>query len=170
MIDSADKGIPKDKWVPPPLWRRVVKFIPLCCMDMVFQRDDGSVLYGYRLIDPYSLRWSLVGGRFLYGEGLIECARRIAGEYGMGFRDLYLVGVFPVKFDTRSDVSIAVAASGSFGTPVADGKEFSSLAWKRTPPRNLGENYRMMLLKWGEASKSQDFLNLNKVEAQSHVE
>jgi len=84
---------------------------------LILQRDDHSVLYGYRLIDPYARKWSLIGGRFLYGESLMERARRIAGEYGMGFRDLYLVGVFPVKFNARSDVSIAVATSESFRTP-----------------------------------------------------
>jgi len=153
----------KDRWIHPSLWRKIVKVLPLACVDVLFQRDDHSILYGWRLINPYNDVWALPGGRMWHGESVKQCARRIAKEYGLRFEGLYLVGVFPVKFPKRSDVSIAVAVSHISGEPRVDGFEFSRFAWMKTPPVRLGANYRRMVSKWQDASESRDFLRLNQL-------
>jgi len=107
--------------------------------------------------------WALPGGRMLRRESLKEAAIRIAKEYGLGFGRLYLVGVFPVSFATRSDISIAMAALDVRGQPIVDDVEFSKFKWSKNPPRNLGTNYRRMVSKWLHGSMSDDFLRLNKI-------
>jgi len=79
------------------------------------------------------------------------------------FRDLYLVCVFPVNFPKRADITMAVAALGASGEPMVDGFEFSKFAWRKTPPQRLGVNYGRMVARWLAASKSKDFLRLNRL-------
>jgi ADP-ribose pyrophosphatase YjhB (NUDIX family) len=137
--------------------------MPIACVDLIFEREDRSILYGWRVIRPYSGTWALVGGRLLHRENLIACARRIAREYGLGFRDLYLVGVFPITFPGRSDLVVSLAALGPTGDATVDNVEFSKFVWSRRVPSRLGMNYRRMLSKWVAARESRAFLQLNKV-------
>ena len=137
--------------------------MPIPCVDVIFQREDRSILYGWRLINPYNDVWALPGGRIAHRENIKQSARRIARHYGLRFRELYLVGVFPVNFPKRADISVAVAASEVSGEVVADGFEFSRFAWMKTPPKRLGANYGRMVAKWLEASKSKAFLTLNRL-------
>jgi ADP-ribose pyrophosphatase YjhB (NUDIX family) len=75
------KGISKEKWIPPALWKRIINVMPLPCIDVIFQREDQSILYGWRLLSPYNNVWALLGGRLLYRENLAQCAKRIAREW-----------------------------------------------------------------------------------------
>jgi ADP-ribose pyrophosphatase YjhB (NUDIX family) len=146
VIDRFIKGIPAKLWLSQKTWRVVTRKLPLTCMDMIFEREDSSILYGYR-IRPYSNMWALIGGRLLYGEGLRQCARRISSEYHMSVTGLYLVGVFPVRHRTRFDVSIAIAAPLARGNPRTDGLELAKTNWFKEVPTTLGTNYRKMITK-----------------------
>ena len=99
----------------------------------------------------------------MFGENLERASKRIAKEYGMTFDDLYLVGVFPVAFSFRSDVTIALASPNALGDPYADGKEFSVLKWAKNAQRPVGGNYLRMINKWMKIRKSKKILTLNKV-------
>ncbi len=153
-IAPESKGIPTIKWMPEPLWKESLKYIPVPCLDIIFERGDGSILYGYRKISPYNKVWALIGGRMLFGEGMRDAARRLSREHGMMLGRAYLVGVFPVTFQDRSDVSIAIASPESKGKSTPDGQEFNRLQWRSRPPRNLGDNYRKMVVKWMKLRKS----------------
>ena len=163
MIGPEHKNIPEERWIPESLWRKIISSVPLGCIDVVFQRADRSILYGFRIILPYKNVWALPGGRILYRENLVGAARRIGNEYGLGFDELCLIGVFPVVMGIRSDLTIAVAALGVTGEPHADGKEFSRLTWEITMPHNLGRNYQRILSKWARARESEDFTKLNRL-------
>ena len=99
----------------------------------------------------------------LWGETLQQCASRIGKEYGLGFRQLYLNGVFPVSFPSRSDVVISLAARGISGQPEVDGFEFSKFAWSTEPPKRLGKNYFRMVTNWNRVRKSKSCLRLNRL-------
>jgi ADP-ribose pyrophosphatase YjhB (NUDIX family) len=159
----ARKNIPYALWIPEPFWNRIVKSIPLACVDIIFENTDHRILYGWRLIQPYAHVWALPGGRILYRENLIDCAGRISQEYGLEFGRLYLNGVFPQSFPRRSDVSVSLAALHISGNAKIDGAEFSKFAWLKIPPQRLGSNYRRMILKWRKVSKSKEFLQLNRL-------
>ncbi|MHB8700387.1 MAG: NUDIX hydrolase [Nitrososphaerales archaeon] len=163
MITIADKSIPKDKWIPAPMWKQVTRYMPMPCMDIIFQKNDGSILFGYRIIAPYMNTWSLVGGRILSGERLESSAKRIGKEYGMSFKELYLVGVFPKTFESRSDIVISVAACDLGGEAIVEGKEFSNMVWRKREPSGLGSNYHLMFSKWMKVKESKEFLRLNRI-------
>jgi ADP-ribose pyrophosphatase YjhB (NUDIX family) len=137
--------------------------MPLACLDIIFRKRDGSILFGYRKISPYRNVWCIVGGRILRNENLAATANRIAKEYGVSFRDLYLVGVFPRVFRNRNDISICVAACGASGKQRIDGNEFSRMVWRKNEPKRLGLHHRVMLSKWKKARKSRKFLTLNRI-------
>jgi ADP-ribose pyrophosphatase YjhB (NUDIX family) len=163
MISWRDKGIQKKKWIEEGLWREITRSVPIACLDVAFEREDGSILYGYRVISPYRNVWALPGGRIVHGETLSQCARRIAREYGLSFDRLYEIGVFPVRFRTRSDLSVAAWAPRSRGQARADGKEFTRIVWSRNMPSNLGENYRLMVDKLERARHLDTFIELNRI-------
>jgi len=82
------------------------------------------------------------------GENLRKAADRILREYGLRAGNLFLVGVFPVRFPTRADVTICLASNEPSGQPIADGYEFSSFRWMRNVHSKTGLNYRKMIQKW----------------------
>ena len=156
-------GVAQQKWVPAKLWDEIIQKMPIPCVDLIFQRSNNSILYGWRLISPYRNVWALVGGRMLHGESLLQSASRIAKEYGLLFGRLYLNGVFPVNFPNRADVAISLAARAISGEPQVDGYEFSKFIWANKPPKGLGANYLRMVKKWSNAGKSKEFLRLNRL-------
>lgn len=160
---AGRKSVPAESWIPDKLWGEIIRSIPLVCVDIIFQRKDHSILLGWRIIEPYGNVWALPGGRMLYREDLRNAAQRIARAYGLRFGNLYLVGVFPVSFRNRSDVSVALAATHPSGTPTPDGFEFTKFKWTKTVPRRSGANYRRMISKWKQARKSREFLKLNRI-------
>jgi hypothetical protein len=149
--------------LPTSVWRKITETVPIPCVDIIFERPDGSILYGWRLITPYRHVWALPGGRILLGERLRQCALRIAKAYGLGFGRLYLNGVFPVSFPNRSDVVISLAARGISGQPRVDGFEFSKFTWTGKPPNRLGHNYLRMVTNWNRVCRSKDYLNLSRL-------
>ena len=82
----------------------------------------------------------------LYRENLTQATKRISREYGLQFGSVYLVGVYPVRFPSRSDVSIDIAALNVRGEPRVDGFEFSKFSWFHKLPVHVGANYRHMML------------------------
>jgi ADP-ribose pyrophosphatase YjhB (NUDIX family) len=164
LITNTDKKIESTKWMPEDLWDKAKRFLPIACVDVIFENRMRQVLFGYRKIRPYNDVWALPGGRMLYGENLGQTAKRVAGEYGISFNKLYLVGVFPVSFKVRSDVSIALAAPNAAGNPKVDGKEFSKFVWRISAPSKTGGNYKRMIEKWRKLSNFRKLLELNRID------
>lgn len=156
-------GVARQKWIPTKLWNEIVEKMPIPCVDIIFQRPNNSILYGWRLISPYRNVWALVGGRILHGENLLQSASRIAKEYDLVIGRLYLNGVFPVNFPNRADVVISLAARAISGEARVDGYEFSKFTWATRPPKRSGRNYRRMVRNWDQVSKSKEFLRLNRL-------
>jgi len=163
LLNFKDKGVPRERWLPDKLWNEVLKTLPIACVDLIFERADQSILYGWRLIRPYANVWALLGGRILRGEDLYNCAARIANEYRLRFGELYLNGVFPFRFTCRSDIAISLVARKLSGEPRVDGVEFSKFVWTRLPPKRLGTNYLRMVTHWKRASRSVSFRQLSRL-------
>ncbi|MGP8128416.1 MAG: hypothetical protein ACLP9D_11525 [Candidatus Bathyarchaeia archaeon] len=162
-LQTPKLGVPRQKWIPTNLWKQIVQKMPIPCVDLIFQRPNNTILYGWRLITPYRKVWALLGGRIIRGEDLLECAFRIANEYGLIFGRLYLNGVFPINFPGRSDIAISLAALDVLGEPQIDGVEFSRFNWSRNPPKRVGQNYLRMVRNWNRISKSSSFLHITRL-------
>lgn len=150
-------------WLSASRWKTVIASTPIPCLDIILENNRREILLGWRLIRPYSKVWALPGGRIRLGEDLMDASKRILREYHLSARDLYLVGVFPVNFKTRSDISICLASRDHVGEPLADGFEFSRFKWSRGLPERLGANYRRMILKWRAISSRPELIKFNRI-------
>jgi len=150
-------------WMPDKLWSRVKRYMSIPCVDVLLENPRGEILLGWRQIPPYKDVWALPGGRVGKGEQLQATARRILAEYGLAAREFYLVGVFPMKFPTRSDFPVCVAARYPRGEASPDCMEFSSFYWTRQLPKGLGANYRRMITQWCKIKRKPEILRFNRL-------
>jgi ADP-ribose pyrophosphatase YjhB (NUDIX family) len=133
------------------LWKRILASIPIPCVDIIIHRgfNDGvRVLLGYRKIYPYNDCWALPGGRIIKRESLRDTADRQMTEIGLRpSSDYDLVGVYPVNFRRRSDVSICLSTCMTSWQEPQPTKELARYSWRQFNdlPMHLGSNYRRML-------------------------
>jgi ADP-ribose pyrophosphatase YjhB (NUDIX family) len=151
------------EWIIESVWRQVKRSIPIACVDVILENSKDEILLGWRKISPYINVWATPGGRIRRGESLQNAADRILREYGLSAGNLFLVGVFPVKFPTRADVSICVASSKPTGHANVDGYEFSSFKWTRQTPSKTGRNYVKMIMKWRLLRRDAQALKFAKI-------
>ena len=145
--------------MPKRVWSQVKRCLPIPCVDILLENPKGEVLLGWRKISPYSNVWATPGGRMGRSESLRRAADRILLEYGLRAGNLFLVGVFPVRFPTRADVTICLASNEPGGQPIADGYEFSSFRWVKNAPAKTGSNYGKMIRRWRLLRRTPQALN-----------
>jgi len=146
--------------IPKRLWENILASIPIACVDLIVHKRVGretQVLLGYRKIYPYSDCWALPGGRILKNERLRETANRQLFEIGLHPSGNYeLVGVYPVNFKRRSDISICLSTHLSARQEPRPTMELVRYAWRALDdlPRRVGSNYRAMLRDFKDKSYS----------------
>jgi ADP-ribose pyrophosphatase YjhB (NUDIX family) len=150
-------------WVSEPLWRQIKASVPIPCVDIIVSNNQGAVLLGWRVIHPYVNVWATPGGRIHLGEGLAEAARRILSSHGLGANGFYLVGVFPIRFPSRFDISVCLAATSFSGSPIPGGTEFTKVGWFKKLPRRTGKNYVEMIERGRRMRKSAYVMKLNRI-------
>jgi ADP-ribose pyrophosphatase YjhB (NUDIX family) len=153
----------KRGWLPDPLWQQVKASVPIACVDVIVANPHGAVLLGWRVIRPYVNVWALLGGRIRMGEDLEKAARRILSTHGLSANNFNLVGVFPIRFPSRFDVSICLAATGFSGNPAPDGTEIKKIGWFRNLPKATGKNYAKMIRKWRNLRRSPQALQFSQI-------
>jgi len=145
------------------LWSQVKKNMSIPCVDIILENRHGGVLLGWRRIEPYSNVWALPGGRLLKSEKPQSAAGRVLSDYGLSASNFFLVGVFPINFPTRSDLTICLASRHIEGVARPDGFEFSSFRWADKLPNRLGANYRRMIVRWRDLKRETRALRLAKL-------
>jgi len=139
------------KDIPERLWKRVLANMSIPCVDIIVHttfKHRTRVLLGYRKIYPYKDYWALPGGRIVKGESLRDTVDRQMREIGLRpTGDYRLVGVYPVNFKRRSDVSICLSTRLVPPQEPRPTKELVRYTWRRLNdlPARLGPNYRRML-------------------------
>ena len=85
------------------------------------------------------------------GESFARTAMRHCGESGIAIGTSRLVGVYPVRFPSRHDVTTCMAAKWKSGEPLPTA-ELSRYRWfsigEFQETRRIGTNYRRMLRDW----------------------
>ena len=150
-------------WVAEPVWRLVKASVPIACVDIIASNHQDAVLLGWRVIHPYANVWATPGGRMRLGEGPVETAQRVLSYHGIRANDFYLVGIFPIGFRSRFDVSICLAATGISGSATPDGTELTKMGWFRKLPKRTGKNYVRMVEKWRKIRASPETVRLNQL-------
>ena len=151
------------EWMPDRLWNQVKRHMPIPCVDVIAEDSRGKIFVGWRQIPPYRNVWALPGGRVRKGERLQAAAKRILAEYGLAAHGLFLVGVFPIRFPSRSDLTVCVAARYPMGEARPDGREFSDFRWTRRLPRGIGANYRRMIVQWNKMKRNPQVLQFSRL-------
>ena len=139
------------KAIPPKLWKKILASIPIACVDVIVYRTVNRkrlVLLGYRMIPPYHDCWALPGGRMIKGESLRDTVNRQLQEIGLRPTGNYnLVGVYPVNFKHRSDITISLSTQLRSREEPRPTKELVRYAWRPLGhlPVRIGSNYKAML-------------------------
>lgn len=140
------------KDIPEKIWRTILARIPIACVDVIcYRRVEGKtgVLLGYRTIYPYRNRWALPGGRVIKNESLYDTANRQLEEIGLHPTGNYrLIGVYPVNFKRRSDISICLSTLLHAPYEPRATSELSRYIWSSLGnlALPLGSNYKRMLI------------------------
>lgn len=150
-------------WVPEKLWDQIKASSPIPCVDVIISDRRGAVMLGWRVIRPYINVWALPGGRIRLREDLRRAVRRILAAHNVKAEGLYLVGVFPISFPSRQDISICVAAKCWYGHEVPDGTEFKKVRWFRNLPPQTGGNYRKMIKIWRAMRAMPELVAFNRL-------
>lgn len=145
------RGLRTRKDIPLKLWKKILASIPIACVDVIVYKTvdhERQVLLGYRMIPPYNDCWALPGGRIIKGERLRETANRQLREIGLRSAGNYaLVGVYPVNFKHRSDITISLSTHLPSSQVPKPTEELARYIWRPLAdlPSRLGSNYRAML-------------------------
>jgi ADP-ribose pyrophosphatase YjhB (NUDIX family) len=133
-------------------WREVTRKMPIPCVDTIVWKKH-TFLMGWRTIQPYKNVWALPGGRIVRGESFAETAIRQCRESGLRVDRPHFVGVYPVRFPSRHDITICMAAQWKSGNPIPT-TELSRYAWFEVNRINnintVGGNYKKMLRDWSK--------------------
>ena len=85
------------------LYQKIVKIMPIACVDLIVLDDAGRVLLAKRTNEPALGEWWFPGGRVHYLETRLAAAtRKLREECGLEASHLFELGVFDVIVE-RSD-------------------------------------------------------------------
>jgi len=86
--------------VPEELYSRMVKAMPIACVDLLVADEAGKVLLVLRRNEPAAGQWWFPGGRVLFGEARRDAAKRkLEEECGLFSTHFEEMGTFDVFFD-----------------------------------------------------------------------
>ena len=94
-------------WINKQLYSKVVKSIPIACVDILIKNKDNKLLLVKRQNNPAKNCWWLPGGRVKHGEKREDTAKRKAKEEcGLRIHKLTNLGTFEIFFKNHKAHSI----------------------------------------------------------------
>jgi ADP-ribose pyrophosphatase YjhB (NUDIX family) len=135
----------RKKNIPNKLFKKILRSMPIPCVDIIIKTKEG-VVFIKRNIAPYKNKWAFPGGRIIRGESIKEAIDRQASEIGIKVKIERLIGVFPVNFKFRFDISICYLVKMN-GGKLKTTYEAEKILVSKYKPSNLGGNYLKMWLK-----------------------
>jgi 8-oxo-dGTP diphosphatase len=133
-------------WIPKRLYRKIIKSIPILCVDLVFKLRNKTLLIK-RKIPPCKGYWCLVGGRVFYGEKVIEAVHRQArNETGLKIKVKKFIGVYddPKRDSSKHSISLAYLVT-PIGGKLKIGPEASEIKFFERLPKRIGFDHRKIL-------------------------
>lgn len=135
--------------IPSALYARIVKSMPVFCVDLVVRDPRGRVLLVKRANAPARGQWWLPGGRVLYHELRVDAARRkLLEECGLTAGAVREVATFDVILPKEEGIMASHTVATVFDVSVPAGPvrlDAQSTAYRwRTPAawaKELGDGY-----------------------------
>ncbi|MDD5129526.1 MAG: NUDIX domain-containing protein [Candidatus Omnitrophica bacterium] len=88
------------KLIPAHAYSRMIKALPILCVDVVIRNNKGEYLLIRRANEPLKNRWWVVGGRVLKGETLEKAAiRKVKQETGLVVKSAQPIGFYEDVFE-----------------------------------------------------------------------
>jgi ADP-ribose pyrophosphatase YjhB (NUDIX family) len=143
-------------FIPPKLYAKIQKILPVTCIDLVIRTDNG-VLLGIRANEPVKgIRW-VVGGRILYGESFEQAVKRKAmTETGLKVQIIREVGAYAnifTKGEVRHSINIVYLVK-AVGGKIRMNDEYSGYVILKRPDKKL-HPYVLTLLNDSKAFKNE---------------
>ena len=89
--------------IPADQYKKIIKSLPIVCVDIVIQNEKGQILLIKRNTEPLKGEWWVNGGRILKGESVIEAAKRKAfEEIGLTISNLEFIGIYEDQFEQNA--------------------------------------------------------------------
>ena len=90
--------------IPEPLYRTILRSVPILCVDLVVKRSDGRFLLVRRRNEPLRGEWWVIGGRVQHGEKADAAALRKLYEEAklVSVGNPRFLGVYEDLFDRNS--------------------------------------------------------------------
>jgi len=143
------------KKIPDKIWEMIYSQVPRFCIDLLILNEDGGVLLTKRAINPSKGAWHFPGGTLYFGEGILECASRIAKEeLGTTIRLGKFVGVEEyINEDVgdyrRHSISVIFEAKIIGNSPALNEEASEFRFFKNALPKETQPTVRNFLLKHG---------------------
>jgi len=140
----------RSQWIARNCWTEVTKKMPIPCVDTIVWKKN-AFLMGWRTIPPYKHVWALLGGRMTRGESFAQTAIRHCRKSGIEIHKPCFVGVYPIKFPSRHDITVCLSAKWKSGSPVStiELSRYRLFEINRLHEiRPIGTNYQRMLRDW----------------------
>ena len=143
------------KLIDKDIYAKIVEQIPILCVDLVIEREDGHFLTVKRVNEPLKDEFWVPGGRVMRNEKLLDAAKRIAKqEIGFIIDDLWFYGMYEGFFkksaaNMKSGIH-TVSAVFSFkvginrATRVELDEQSSSYKWARALPVDFINNTKRL--------------------------
>jgi len=126
------------KFIPAPIYNRIKKLVPICCVDVIIQTREG-VLLGKRTNHPEKGSIWFIGGKVNYFESLDDAAiRKAKQETGLDVRLKGIVDVCTttwVKGEKRHTINVTYLAVKKGGRLRDDGQHSEFVLLKKIDPK-----------------------------------
>ncbi len=107
-MPGEERRVP-GKWIPEELFRKIVRILPIVCVDMVVFNGRAEILLLRRTKEPAKGEWWFPGGRVHFGETRLEAAgRKLRDECGIGIHSIVETGTFDCLLSGQEYVSHGV--------------------------------------------------------------
>jgi colanic acid biosynthesis protein WcaH len=84
-------------WISETLYQKIIKVMPIPCVDLIVQKPEGHILMLKRSNEPAKGQWWFPGGRVHFGELRLEAAtRKLQEECGLKPCSIKEIGTYDV--------------------------------------------------------------------------
>ena len=117
--------------IPGELYERILRSMPIPCVDALVVDDEERVLLLQRVNEPARGQWWFPGGRVLYFESRAEAvARKLQEECGLSAQEILQLGTYDIFFDFVHSITTMFKVRASSDQPVRLDAQSSAAEWR----------------------------------------
>ena len=112
--------------IPEDIYSQIVRLMPIPCVDIIVENEQGRVLLVKRTDEPAKGEWWFPGGRVHYLETRVQAAvRKVREECGLEASRLRELGTYDVILEIPGDISPRHGITTLFQVRVGEQHDFT---------------------------------------------